>query len=1213
LARRIEVDIIGDASSLQRSFKAADASAKEFNGVIGSVRVGLGALVKSFVVIEVLDKAFEGLTETFRAGIDEFKETTQIQAQTAAAIKSTGDISGVTAKQIHGLSLELSNLSGQSDESVQAAENVLLSFTNIRNSLGKNNDVFTQATKAVVDFSARTGRDAPAAAVLLGKALQDPAKRVGILARAGVVLSQSQTAVLKSVEKNQGILAAQKILLADLATRFQGAAAAAGKTLPGALNILKERFRDLAGEGIAKVQGPLTSAANALAGFVVKLTDAKGAAAKFKIAVDGLKSLGKSLTKAIGDAVAQINWDQIWARAKDIGKGLQQRLAQIDFKGIGQKIGDGIAQAIKVAVPAVAELANKITSVISSIDWEKVGQTVGPGLATAIVTAFATLTDVTFWARHWDLALSVAAVAFSGPLGKLGSKLLEPFARVGVRLAESFALAIASTVEKIAPEIADPVLNVLLRLPAQVARIVSGLAAPFVSLFNRLGRIATFSIKVLGIKFALDQIADFFRKAKQVLAKPIAVVLDVTGVSQALSQLKLAFHVIIQTITGDFSGLWKTLEKQAINAALAIVEPFTHLPKILGGGPFQEIKAELQKQLDGMKTSAATSGNQIGQALGDGISQGFASKAGVLAQQEKSLIPTTAIVQAKTAAKQTRQPAAASPLKPVASDLLGAPTQPKGITADQRNTFFDSSIGRLLDQAQDGKIQQQIAKLKAIGGLITKRIAATKDVTRRLTLEQQLLDNVTRPIQALEATEKSDALQASDDAFQKLVDSLQLNVDRASVTKGTADDIAAVKALMDGIKTRIKAVGATSDLEQQLLAAEQNLKDVNSQRAQNVLDSLQLNVDRAAVTKSTSDDISTLTALKNGIKARIKAVGETSDLEQQLLAVTQQMATVRSQVAQGILDALNLKLTRAQATPSQQDDLSVLDALQKTLKKQIKAVGATNDLEQQLLAATQQIKGVRDQVRQGILDTLNFAVTKASATKSQQDDLAALNNLQATLKKQIRAEGATLDLQQQLFDVEQKRKDALAQVRANAVTARNAAQFKTLGLTATGDDRIAGVKALKAELGNVGKALEGSFLDTSKTKSLIQHIRGVLSGGLGAISVDVRSKVKSILDGIDQQLKDHATQKTVFQHLSTQKLLGGLDLSPDQLRAARERLATVGLGGTVPQKTAAFSLATGGVTINGGVHMHGVQDMRGLEDQLAKRAARRPQVRRGAR
>ena len=180
-------------------------------------------------MIDLLDKAMEGLTGAVGAGISEFRESTQIQAQTAAALKSTGDVSGETAKQIHGLSLELSNLSGQSDESIQSAENVLLSFTNIRNSLGKNNDIFTQATKAVVDFSARTGRDAPAAAVLLGKALQDPAKRVGILARAGVVLSQSQTEVLKSVEKNQGILAAQKILLTDLSKRFEGAAPPQGR------------------------------------------------------------------------------------------------------------------------------------------------------------------------------------------------------------------------------------------------------------------------------------------------------------------------------------------------------------------------------------------------------------------------------------------------------------------------------------------------------------------------------------------------------------------------------------------------------------------------------------------------------------------------------------------------------------------------------------------------------------------------------------------------------------------------------------------------------------------------------------------------------------------------------------------------------------------------------------------------------------------------
>ncbi len=61
-----------------------------------------------------------------------------------------------------------------------------------------------------------------------------------------------------------------------------------------------------------------------------------------------------------------------------------------------------------------------------------------------------------------------------------------------------------------------------------------------------------------------------------------------------------------------------------------------------------------------------------------------------------------------------------------------------GITAAQRNTFFDSDIARQLDRTQDLSLPGQVSKLQQIADQIQKRIAVTKDITRRLNLEDQL-------------------------------------------------------------------------------------------------------------------------------------------------------------------------------------------------------------------------------------------------------------------------------------------------------------------------------------------------------------------------------------------------------------------------------------------------------------------------------------------
>src|SRR5207253_10250012 len=106
------------------------------------------------------------------------------------------------------------------------------------------------------------------------------------------------------------------------------------------------------------------------------------------------------------------------------------------------------------------------------------------------------------------------------------------------------------------------------------------------------------------------------------------------------------------------------------------------------------------------------------------------------------------------------------------------------------------------------------------------------------------------------------------------------------------------------------------------------------------------------------------------------------------------------------------------------------------------------------------------------------------------------------------------DLERQLFEVQQQ----LQQAR---LAARNARQFRSLGLDAEGNARIPGVRALKKELGSISDAVKGTFLDTGKTRSLLQEIRRLLSGALGALSRDVRQKIQQLLAGIDQQLRAH--------------------------------------------------------------------------------------------
>jgi hypothetical protein len=68
----------------------------------------------------------------------------------------------------------------------------------------------------------------------------------------------------------------------------------------------------------------------------------------------------------------------------------------------------------------------------------------------------------------------------------------------------------------------------------------------------------------------------------------------------------------------------------------------------------------------------------------------------------------------------------------------GAPPVPV-VPIELQNRWFDSDITRRLDKVQDiATIKGQIAALTEIAGLIQQRIAVTKDITRQLSLEDQL-------------------------------------------------------------------------------------------------------------------------------------------------------------------------------------------------------------------------------------------------------------------------------------------------------------------------------------------------------------------------------------------------------------------------------------------------------------------------------------------
>jgi len=196
--------------------KEARTSTKQTGGHFKSMFAAIGL---GFLAIKTKD--------IFAGFIADARESIKVGKLTAQVIETTGSAANLTAKQVGKLSEAISNKTGIDDEQIQTSANLLLTFTNIRNEVGKGNDIFTQATARVQDMSVALGQDAKSGAIQLGKALNDPIKGVTALQRVGVSFTASQKEQIKTLVESGDIMGAQKIILAELGKEFGGAAEAA--------------------------------------------------------------------------------------------------------------------------------------------------------------------------------------------------------------------------------------------------------------------------------------------------------------------------------------------------------------------------------------------------------------------------------------------------------------------------------------------------------------------------------------------------------------------------------------------------------------------------------------------------------------------------------------------------------------------------------------------------------------------------------------------------------------------------------------------------------------------------------------------------------------------------------------------------------------------------------------------------------------------------
>jgi phage-related protein len=214
-----------------------------------------------------------------KIGADALKSVARIEkinAQTTSVIKSTGGAAGVTTKHVEALAGSLEGLTATEAEATQEGANLLLTFTNIKNGVGKSNQIFDQATTTLVDMARAMGTEPQAAAIQLGKALNDPIKGITALSRVGVAFTDQQKKQITSLTKGGKTMEAQKIILAELNKEFGGSGKAFAKTTEGQIELMKHQFGTLTEELVVGLLPTLKSLATTGTKAMAWATENKG-------------------------------------------------------------------------------------------------------------------------------------------------------------------------------------------------------------------------------------------------------------------------------------------------------------------------------------------------------------------------------------------------------------------------------------------------------------------------------------------------------------------------------------------------------------------------------------------------------------------------------------------------------------------------------------------------------------------------------------------------------------------------------------------------------------------------------------------------------------------------------------------------------------------------------------------------------------------------
>lgn len=312
--RKLKVEVVGDGSK-NRVFSDTEKRAESMGSKLATIGKKIGPVVAGGV-LAVTAAVGAGLFAAHGAATESLK----IARESDRVVRSTAGVANVSAGHIADFSSSLSQLAGVDDELIQGGANLLTTFTNIRNEVGKGNDIWDQGVAIALDMATVMGTDMKAATIQVGKALNDPIKGITALTRAGVSFTEQQKEQVRALTESGDRLGAQKIILAELRKEFGGAAEAAATPL--------DRLKVAVGNIQEEIGGYLIPVVDDAATFIgARLPEAMAWASdtvdRFQPRLEGLRDWLGDVGNEVWDTVVPA-WDDLVDTGQNVWSILQQ-------------------------------------------------------------------------------------------------------------------------------------------------------------------------------------------------------------------------------------------------------------------------------------------------------------------------------------------------------------------------------------------------------------------------------------------------------------------------------------------------------------------------------------------------------------------------------------------------------------------------------------------------------------------------------------------------------------------------------------------------------------------------------------------------------------------------------------------------------------------------------------------------------------------------